>query len=154
MKQKTIYIIATVLLLILSMIGGYKSGISHGSRISVHDTIRQMSVETVRIDKPVYLKSRLLEYRKSVGYSNDSGTRLKDTVYLPYVQKEYASERYKAYVSGYDSRLDSIEIYPQTITIRTGMKPRRLGIGIIGGYGIGKNGFSPYIGLGIYYRIL
>lgn len=30
---------------------------------------------------------------------------------------------------------------------------RRLDIGVTAGYGIGRSGLSPYIGVGVYYKI-
>ena len=48
--------------------------------------------------------------------------------------------------------LDYIEIYRKTEQI-TKVVDRRFGIGITAGYGIGRNGLSPYVGIGGFYRI-
>lgn len=155
MKQKTKYILVTVLLLIISVVCGYKSGVSHGEGRTVHDTIRYITTDTVRIEKPVLVKSKPLGYRriKIDSIRGGDSIREKDTVYIPYIQKEYSSERYRAYVSGYDVELDSLKVYPESTVIRTRIKPRRVGLGIIAGYGYGTRGLSPFVGLGIYYRI-
>lgn len=75
--------------------------------------------------------------------------------------KEYKDSNYYAKISGVSPRLDEIRIYPKTVyrteyiyrdIIKT--KPaRRLGLGISAGYGAGKSGLTPYIGIGINYRI-
>lgn len=78
-------------------------------------------------------------------------------VEIPITQKEYSDSNYRAWVSGYKPRLDSIEIYSRremvTITRTAIQKPKRWGIGISAGYGFGKNGWGPYIGVGINYNL-
>ena len=49
--------------------------------------------------------------------------------------------------------LDYIEVYRRTEYITKTITPRRWGIGVIAGYGIGKHGLSPYVGLGGFCRI-
>ena len=83
-----------------------------------------------------------------------------DSVEIPIVQKRYADTTYTAWVSGYKPSLDSIEVYRKTvlqreiITLRK--KAPRWGIGITGGYGYGSRnkGFEPFVGIGVYFRIL
>ena len=83
-----------------------------------------------------------------------------DSVEIPIVQKRYADSTYTAWVSGYKPSLDSIEVYRKTEvqreTITQWKKSPRWGIGITGGYGYGtrNKGFEPFVGIGVYYRIL
>ena len=90
-------------------------------------------------------------------YITLAGETIHDTIYvnLPHVQKEYRTKDYRLFISGYKPILDSIEVYRTTeyITRTINVKPRRFGVGVIGGYGYGKNGLSPYVGLGVYYQI-
>lgn len=79
------------------------------------------------------------------------------TVSLPFVQKQYKDSSYSAWVSGYEPSLDSIKIFPQTTIIRESkvekQKDRRWGV--YGGVGIGvSDRVTPYVGIGIGYRIL
>lgn len=74
-------------------------------------------------------------------------------VVLPITQKKYEDSTYTAYVSGYNPRLDSISIYRKTIYQTITEKPRRFGVGIMGGYGYGKGCFTPFVGVGIYYNL-
>lgn len=87
-----------------------------------------------------------------------------DTIYvgdtlLPVEQKIYRDSDYTAYVSGYMPNLDSIAIYPKTITVTNEIyrtvkvSPRRWGLGITAGYGLSKDGVSPAIVAGVTYRI-
>lgn len=86
-------------------------------------------------------------------YVTQGGDTVRDTIYVPVpiTQKEYRTDDYRAWVSGYRPSLDSVWVYPETKIIRE--KPRRWGIGVTAGYGIGRNGLSPYVGIGGYWRI-
>jgi len=72
-------------------------------------------------------------------------------VVIPITQKEYKTEDYRAYVSGYRATLDSIFINRTTTTIRIRepTKQKRFSVGLQAGYGMTPKGFQPYIGLGI-----
>lgn len=76
-----------------------------------------------------------------------------DTVFLPVIQKEYSTPDYHAWVSGYNAALDSIDVFLKTVYITKKIPARRWGLGISTGYGVGRSGLSPYIGVGVYYRI-
>lgn len=77
------------------------------------------------------------------------------TVMLPVTQKVYSDTDYRAWVSGYEPRLDSIKVFPRTVTVReTKYKPpSRFSIGLQGGYGFTPKGLQPYIGVGVNVRI-
>ena len=83
-----------------------------------------------------------------------------DSVEVPIVQKRYAATTYTAGVRGYKPSLDSIEVYRKTVVQRENItlrkKAPRWGIGITGGYGYGSRnkGFEPFVGIGVYFRIL
>lgn len=76
-------------------------------------------------------------------------------VEIPITQRLYEGERYRAWVSGFRPSLDSIEVYSTTTTITMPKeKPKRWGVGIQAGYGAGRNGLQPYIGVGVSYNLL
>lgn len=73
---------------------------------------------------------------------------------LQFTQRHYHDSLYDAWVSGYHPSLDSIIVRQQerlVIQRVAEVKPLRWGIGVTGGYGIGKDGLSPFIGVGITY---
>ena len=84
-----------------------------------------------------------------------------DTIELPKVQRVYSDDStYRAWVSGYEPRLDSINVYRKTIketvtiTIPTKKKRtfwQRFNIGIQAGYGLGLDDKKahPYLGGGV-----
>lgn len=132
------------------------------------DTI--VVVDTFRTDMPKVTETRY------VGYVKEKPVLIHDTavierqpeiiylhndsVEIPLSQKKYSDSTYTAWVSGYRPSLDSIEVYRRTeiqrevVTLRK--KAPRWGIGITGGYGYGtrNKGFEPFVGIGVYYRIL
>ena len=100
-----------------------------------------------------------------------------DTIYLPQqpqkpqkpqqpqidtlIQQEviYKDSTYMAVVGGIEPYLKSIEIYPKTIYVNnnttTTIKVRsRFGLGVQAGYGYGRNGLQPYIGIGVQYNLI
>ena len=80
------------------------------------------------------------------------------TVVLPITQQVYRDTTYTAWVSGYRPQLDSIEVYPRTLIVRTASpsaaRPRRWSFGIQAGYGYTPKGMQPYIGIGININLL
>ena len=97
-----------------------------------------------------------------------------DTIYLPQqpqkpqkpqidtlIRQEviYKDSTYMAVVGGIEPYLKSIEIYPKTIYVNnnttTTIKVRsRFGLGVQAGYGYGRNGLQPYVGMGVQYTLI
>ena len=100
-----------------------------------------------------------------------------DTIYLPQQTQQpqqpqqlqidtlirqeitYKDSTYTAVVGGIEPYLKSIEIYPKTIYVNnnttTTIKVRsRFGLGLQAGYGLGRNGLQPYVGVGVRYNFI
>lgn len=97
-----------------------------------------------------------------------------DTIYLPQKPQQpqkpqidtlirqevtYKDSTYTAVVGGIEPYLKSIEIYPKTIYVNnnttTTIKVRsRFGLGVQAGYGYGRNGLQPYVGVGVQYNLI
>lgn len=102
-----------------------------------------IDIGEVEIPYPVFIREE-----------QDSVVRLiHDTIYIPIPmqRKVYQTEDYRAVVSGFRPSLDSMTIYRKKEIVYN--RDRNFGIGVVGGYGIGRNGLSPYVGIGLYYRI-
>lgn len=146
-------------LLIVLLIAGLSSviGYGYGRRVehspSVADTVHIR--DTVRDSIPYLVIETVVQEIPELFpvYITLDGDTIQELVYIPVpiTQKEYQTENYRAWVSGYKPSLDSVWVYPEKIIIRE--KPRRWGIGVIAGYGIGRNGLSPYVGVGGYWRV-
>lgn len=126
----------------------------------VRDTTTIVKYDTLTISKPVYITQKVTD---SVLVPITDTLRVNDTLYVqvPITQKTYAKDSvYKAWVSGYRPNLDSIQVYPksvyQIITNTVYKKTSRIGFGVMGGYGVtfgDQTKLSPFIGVGLYYRI-
>ncbi len=73
------------------------------------------------------------------------------SITIPITQNLYETDDYRAYVSGYKARLDSIFITSRqtVVRIRDPAKKKRFSVGIQAGYGMTPKGFQPYIGIGV-----
>lgn len=73
--------------------------------------------------------------------------------------KEYQDSNYYARVSGVAPRLDELRIYPKTVYETKYIyrdvisKPKRWGIGVSAGYGVGKHGLSPVLAVTVNYNL-
>jgi hypothetical protein len=142
---------------------------------TIHDTIpkiaeeKQVGVLKVPVNdilsrlKPAYSAESADIKQKEVensAYNMMQPTSI-DTIELPKVQRVYTDDStYKAWVSGYNPRLDSINVYrktiKETVTITIPVKKKRtfwqrFNIGIQAGYGIGLDDKKahPYLGGGV-----
>ena len=97
-----------------------------------------------------------------------------DTIYLPQQPQQpqqpqidtlirqeviYKDSTYMAVVGGIEPYLKSIEIYPKTIyvnnnTTTTIKVSSHFGLGVQVGYGYGRNGLQPYVGMGVQYNLI
>ncbi|MDO4309931.1 MAG: hypothetical protein Q4C43_04305 [Prevotella sp.] len=132
------------------------------NRSVIHETVVDTVIDTVEYPKPVLRDSVVVRHETRLlptVPASDNDTAAHDDsaeVVIPITQKIYEDSTYKAYISGYDVALDSISVYHKTVTIREReliTKHSRVGWGIVCGAGYGRQGFSPYIGIGVYYRL-
>lgn len=128
----------------------------HGN--SPNSAIKPKVVEVIKYDTIIVLKPLKIEERivDTIKIPVRDSIVVRDTLYLPREEVTYKDTLYKAVVSGYRPRLDYIEVYPRTIyqtTTITERKESRWGIGFQVGVGAGRNGFTPYIGVGVQYNL-
>lgn len=85
----------------------------------------------------------------------------KDTVWavVPRTQKRYEDSTYMAWISGYEPRLDSIEVYQKTTVVTKSVegrvKSKRFNVGLTGGFGYGVFTRKPdvWVGVGCTWRM-
>ena len=75
---------------------------------------------------------------------------------LPLTRRVYADSTFRAVVSGYRPRLDSLAVFPvrqvvteQVVVTRTVRKPARFSLGLQVGYGTDFRRHGPYVGIGL-----
>ncbi len=86
---------------------------------------------------------------------------LHDTVAVPVPieRKTYEDSSYRAVVSGWHPSLDTLDIFQKTTiiekTIPVPVKTApRWSLGVTAGYGAGKDGLTPFVGVGVTYNLL
>lgn len=77
-------------------------------------------------------------------------------VYLPQESIVWQDDRCIVYAHGINPQVDSVTHFNSgaVVTRTVTERPKRWGIGVSAGYGMSKDGLSPYIGLGISYNII
>lgn len=147
-------IIAAALLLAygLGYWRGYKPLISpikpQADTLYVHDTCVQI--------KPIYVtKIKLDSVRIPVPVHDTINGKDTVFVWLEREQVQWQDSLCKVYASGIQPQVDSVEHYTTQTIIRVPVKQRsRWGIGVQAGAGAGKDGLTPYVGVGVSYNIL
>lgn len=83
------------------------------------------------------------------------------TAIVPITQTVYEEDSlYRAYISGFRARLDSITVYPKTRTVTTTVmttvrqQPKRWSLGLSAGYAMTPDGLKPYVGVGVCYGLV
>lgn len=144
------------------LLGWNARGTADGGGAVYSDTVTV--VDTVTCYRPVPRDSAVVRYETvRLMVADTARVTITDTVRVadsvevavPITQKVYEDSLYRAYVSGYRPRLDSIFVYPrhEVITVTRQAKPKRWGIGLQAGYGVGCGGIGPYIGIGVSYDL-
>lgn len=166
-------IVGIVVLVDIVLCGGYGKG--HEPAEGVRDTV----IDTIPYYKPVPKDSLLLTYKtvtlplpksdktqpsiradtrqkESCIQDNVADVRDSAEVTIPIIQKMYNGGDYTAWVSGYDVQLDSIYVYPkhEYVTRKIKQPPKKWHVGVTAGYGFGKQGMQPYIGIGLTYSLI
>lgn len=115
--------------------------------------------DTLRVETPVFIERHTVD---TMVVSVTEFQVVHDTAFvqLPREQVEYRDTSYRAIISGFNPRLEEIELYPQKqiITIQTEKVVRvpdakRWGVGVQAGYGITPAGFQPYLGVGVSFNL-
>lgn len=154
--MKTLIYICAIL---LTIYGGFLFGLKKGEKRGRENQQIKEIVNTVKVTDTVIMYEPIPFLVENT-----------DTVYVEIIKEDdeplkvplikqrvtYADSTYKAIISGYDPKLEFIETYNTThyITEKVYEKPKKWGVGLQFGYGIGRNGLQPYIGIGVNYDII
>lgn len=167
--MKRLCFLLLALLVISVSLNIWQHGRMEARRTAVEETVVHTRIDTIRLlgpaivstSKPVRTEKRRM---RVVADSTEVDTAVfalpfvdadSVEVEIPIISREYNGEGYRAWVSGYNPMLDSIEVYRTTNTV-TLPKPKRKrwGIGVQAGYGLGRNGMQPYVGVGVSYNLV
>ena len=153
--KHTLFIILVILLAcILSNTRGCKPlKQMYNGCVTYRDTITIYKTDTI-----IKIDTIIRHYPQPYMVCVTDTIHVTDTILLR-EQKTYKDSTYTAWVSGYDPILDSIEVYPKTITIREEIsneiqkipKKKHFGFGVQIGYGYPH---GAYIGVGFHYNLI
>ena len=162
MNKKTTFLVNALLTLACVFLFGFIIGQKHPQKLPVEpiktkvDTLvirdTTMSYRAIYVDR-VKLDSVLVPVLDTM--------MIHDTTFV-YLEREKVTWRdslCEVYASGIMASVDSVRHFQEykyiTIEKQVPVKVKsHWGIGINAGYGVGKGGFTPYIGVGISYNIL
>lgn len=155
--QKTLSIIALVLILVLGVFVGYwLRGLRKGPEVQPIVKIDTLVIhDTMTMEKPIPLYVRVVDTMRVPVIDT---VHVRDSVFISIQREEkvYQDSTYRAVVSGYRPSLDSISVFQTTkyVTI-TKYAKKPWGVGVQAGVTyLPKVGFTPYVGLGISYNII
>ena len=123
------------------------------------EVIQVIKRDTLRLNSPILREIHKVTHDTIKIVMNDTIVR-RDTIYLERVQRIYEDKEYKAFVSGFQPRLDSIYVYPKTIyetKVSTRKEWRQFTYGVQLGVGVvmpfnSSPSFGGYLGFGIGYN--
>lgn len=114
--------------------------------------------DTIKVTEPKYITKRVID---SIPYPVTDTIRLRDTLFVLLERQQVAWEDSLArvYASGIDPHVDSVIHFTQNLIITKEIpviqvKKTRWGVGVQVGVGAGKDGLTPYLGVGVSYNIL
>ena len=171
--RRLLDIVIVVEIVIIAAIVWDRSYRSYGTverdtvRVTVWDTMR-VRVPDVASTAPIGLRSYRVKllgriardtgYRSTGADEPDKANKAAGAdsveVELPITQTVYEDSTYRAWVSGFDARLDSIEVYrPIRYVTMTVKEPQsRWSWGLQMGMGMTPKGLQPYLGIGGEFR--
>ena len=162
MNKKITFLVNALLILVCVFLFGFLIGHKHPQKspvesiktkvdtLVIHDTT--MSYRPIYVDR-VKLDSVLVPVVDSV--------MIHDTTFV-YLEREKVTWRdslCEVYASGIMASVDSVRHFQEYkyITIETQVPVKvksHWGLGVNAGYGVGKGGLTPYVGIGISYNLL
>lgn len=114
--------------------------------------------DTIKVTEPKYITRRVID---SVLVPVTDTIRMKDTlfVFLERAQIRWEDSLAVVYASGINPKVDSVIHFTQNLIITKEIpviqvKKSRWGIGFQAGVGTGKDGLTPYVGVGLSYNLL
>ena len=162
MNKKITFCFSVLLILATFFMLGFIIGQKHPQKLPVEPI--KVKVDTLVIHdttmsyRPIYLDRVKLD---SVLVPVVDSVKIHDTTFV-YLEREKVTWRdslCEVYVSGIMASVDSVRHFQEykyiTIEKQVPVKVKsHWGLGVNAGYGVGKGGLTPYVGVGISYNIL
>ena len=152
MSKTVVFLIGVAIGVVLGRLTTTDSGkVAPGVRVLTR-------IDTVVVEKPAPAAEIILPAK--IVRLPLVGTPDSAEVEVPRKAVTYSGESYRAVVSGFDVRLDTLEMRQRELSVSAGALPvrgtvptKRFSVGIQAGYGLTPRGFQPYIGVGVSFRL-
>ena len=162
MNKKSTFLVNALLILACVFLFGFIIGQKHSQKLPVEPI--KVKVDTLVIHdttmsyRPIYVDRVKLD---SVLVPVLDTMMIHDTTFV-YLEREKVTWRdslCEVYASGIMASVDSVRHFQEYkyITIETQVPVKvksHWGLGVNAGYGVGKGGLTPYVGIGISYNLL
>lgn len=155
--KDTVYVVAVAIATAALIIFGFWLG-RLSTRPTTHTEVQVDTLvvhDTIKAYKPIYCDRRVVD---TVRIPVHDSVKVHDTLFV-LLQREQLTWRDSlctVWASGIQPQIDSIEHYSTTTvitkTVRVPTNPH-WALGISAGYGAGKDGLTPYFGVGLTYVI-
>ena len=162
MNKKTTFLVNALLILTCVFLFGFLIGQKHPQKSPVEPTKIKVDTlvvrDTITQYKPIFVDKIKVD---SVLIPIKDTIVIRDSVYI-YMDMEKITWRdslCEVYASGIMASVDSVRHFQEYkyITIETQVPVKvktHWGLGVNAGYGVGKGGLTPYVGVGISYNLL
>ena len=162
MNKKTTFLVNALLTLACVFLFGFIIGQKHPQKSPVEPIKTKVDTlvlrDTMMCYKPIYVDRVQLD---SVFVPILDTMMIHDTTFV-YLEREKVTWRdslCEVYASGIMTSVDSVRHFQEdkyiTIEKQVPVKIKtHWGLGVNAGYGVGKGGFTPYIGVGISYNLI
>lgn len=156
MRKSLVILFAILVVGAVCFIAGRKTAKKGGFETIVERVDTLVIRDTIVAYKPKYITKRVVEteYVPVPEYIERN-----DTIYavLEREQVVWEDSLARIYASGINPQVDSVMHYRTEKVINHIIPVKanpRWGVGLQGGVGVGKNGLTPYVGVGVQYNIL
>lgn len=153
--------ITAILCLTVGFVAGRITGSKHEQTQTMPMPTVQLIHDTVRVIEPQYVHSvetQRVEVPMAVAHLDTADAMPADSIIveIPVESRQYVGESYRAYVSGWRPRLDSLiltrSVAAVTVSPAT-QQHSRFSAGIQAGVGLTPKGLQPYVGIGLTLRL-
>lgn len=160
MNKKTTFLVNALLILVCMFLFGFLIGQKHPQKLPVEPIKTKVDTlvirDTIMSYKPIYVDRVKLD---SVLVPVLDTMMIHDTTFV-YLEREKVTWRdslCEVYASGIMASVDSVRHFQEDKYIKKQVPVKvktHWGLSVNAGYGVGKGGFTPYIGVGISYNLL
>lgn len=154
-KMKSKFILWAVLIVSV-LLNLFLAGVAAKAEREKTEIIDTLIVrDTVRIVEPIHIKETIVRYDTVYLCSIDTIAKIDSIeVVVPITQKVYEDSLYKAWVSGYNQRLDSLHLYHKEVCypmiVEKKVKPKVVvSAGVYGGFGVKGADYGLGISVGV-----